>query len=109
MLTNGKGLPPLSEEKLAAQAKRKAAKVHSNVDGEFNPKRMRGEFQQPLADPNAMIQNAYQNPYMTTSSWPTTTMEPMMMMTDASAAAASSAVCVLLFEKEVFFINLVLG
>jgi hypothetical protein len=46
LLTNGKGLPPLSDEKLAAQAKRKAAKVNSNFDGDHNPKRVRGDYQQ---------------------------------------------------------------
>jgi hypothetical protein len=48
LLTNGKGLPPPSDEKLAAQAaKRKVSKVQTNYDNEFNPKRVRSDFQQP--------------------------------------------------------------
>jgi len=48
LLTNGKGLPPLSDEKLAAQAKRKASKVQPNFEGDYNPKRVRGDYQQQL-------------------------------------------------------------
>lgn len=76
LLTNGKGLPPMSEEKLAAQqAKRKAVKSHSNIEGDYNPKRARGDYQQQLPDPNVMIQNAFQNPYLSAPSWPTPTLE----------------------------------
>jgi hypothetical protein len=53
LLTNGKGLPPLSEEKLAAQAKRKAAKVQPNFEGDHNPKRVRGEYQQQMQEESA--------------------------------------------------------
>jgi len=46
LLTNGKGLPPLTDEKLAAVAKRKAAKAQNNFDSEHNPKRVRADYQQ---------------------------------------------------------------
>lgn len=108
MLTNGKGLPPLSEEKLAAQqAKRKAGPKHTNFDGEYNPKRVRGDYQ---AQDQSIVQNAFQNyntnvqmPYAA-QNWPQQQQlqqqhQQPVAIPEYGNEMMQSSVCLLLYKK----------
>jgi hypothetical protein len=109
LLTNGKGLPPLSDEKLAAQAaKRKVSKVQNNFDNEFNPKRIRSDFQQQPDESSyhpavqALNNNIYNNytqdytqiPYSSLSQtpWQQTMNTPTPTPTPTPSQEPSSAV-----------------